>query len=636
MIKHVNKLKTLSPSQFEDYLDTINSSMLKKIKRYSDDKYYNDNTTPFEDWQYDMITERLPQIKSVVGSKLREDELEVKLPFWLGSMDKAKPKDTDIILKWVQKYPSFFIMSKLDGISCLLKIKEGNITLYTRGNGTKGKDITYVAPYINYIPKVKKDLYIRGELIMNQKNFSKLSSVKNARNTVSGLVKAKISRKGIEDIDFVAYEILNKGKNPDLIEQLNYLDSLGFRTVKRSNIININDTIHPYFFKEKNIIESLSNFLNLYRDKDIYDIDGIICHTTGEYIRNTSGNPKYSIAYKKDTEIESTVVDVLWDVTKSGFLKPRVKIEPVFLSGATITYATGYNAAFIRDNKIGPNSVITLTRSGEVIPRILNVIKSTKSKMPDISYTWGDTDVDIYTENIEDNNVTVKKLNHFIKSMGILNISESTITKLVNNGYNTIKDIISLTVPKLKEIEGIQEKGATRIYESIQSKLKDVELSSLMAGSDIFGHGIGKKKLDLLLSEIPDILYNEMDQDFLYARIINIESFSDKTVKKIIDNLPLFKRFYDDIKDIIKLQTIEVDENDDMLKDDVIVMTGFRDKSIENFVKSKGGRITSAISGKTTILLIKDNEFNSSKVQKAKELKINIQTQDEFVEKYMS
>ena len=114
------------------------------------------------------------------------------------------------------------------------------------------------------------------------------------------------------------------------------------------------------------------------------EIDGIIVSDDKVYPR-LSGNPKHSFAFKmvlSDQIAESHVVDVIWTPSKDGYLKPRVQIMPIQLGGVTITYTTGFNAAFIESNKIGIGAIIMLVRSGDVIPYIKSV--TTPAEKPKI------------------------------------------------------------------------------------------------------------------------------------------------------------------------------------------------------------------------------------------------------------
>ena len=159
--------------------------------------------------------------------------------------------------------------------------------------------------------------------------------------------------------------------------------------------------------------QSLSDLLVAWRTNHEYEIDGVICIDDKIYPRQT-GNPAYAFAFKmvlSDQIAEAKVLDVIWTPSKDGYLKPRVQIEPLRLGGVKIEYATGFNAKFIEDNRIGVGALIRLTRSGDVIPHIIAVVQpAEQAQMPLLAYEWNATNVDIMLQNKTDD-VTVKEKN---------------------------------------------------------------------------------------------------------------------------------------------------------------------------------------------------------------------------------
>jgi NAD-dependent DNA ligase len=383
-------------------------------------------------------------------------------------------------------------------------------------------------------------------------------------------------------------------------------------------------------------LKMLQETLTYQRQHYVYEIDGLIIHTTSDYVRNTSKNPKYAIAFKEDTETQATVVAVLWKPSQYGALKPRIQIEPTFLCGVTITYVNGHNAAFIRDNKIGPGTVITLVRSGDVIPKVMDVVTPTNASLPKtIPYKWGgDTGMDIYTTDISTEQ-TIQQIKSFIKGLEIMNVSDSTIRVLVKNGYDTILKIIKATSSDFKKIDGFQDKRSERTYNCIQEKLQDVDLAGLMACSGCFGYGMGKVRMSELLKHIPDLLNTTLDDDFLFGKIVCVEGFSDILARKIVDNLPSFKLFLEELKPYIKLAGIKTPQKG-KLTNLKIVMSGFRDQSLATLIEQNGGKVTTSVSKNTHVVITTDKSSSSSKVTTAKELKLEILTPDEFTEKYLS
>ena len=627
----VKKLAKYSDNELEKYFNTEKLTKLHEIKLYLDDIYYNTGKeSGFTDFQYDLLKEILqkrdPNYVPPVGAKVRAGDNKVRLPYWLGSMNKLKPEDVNELNRWIVKNEATdcIIEDKLDGISCLLIINDKKIKLYTRGDGEIGSDISYFAPYFKNIPtNIRENIAIRGELIMKYNTFKEKYSAEfaNPRNFVAGRLGSKTLRKGIEDIDFIAYEVVKDGICMKPEDQLNKLKDLGFDVVNYSltNIITPEELIGKFLLSKQN---------------SQYEIDGIIVQTNTPYIRNTNGNPTYAFAFKVRLDnniIEAMVEEVEWNISKWGVLKPRIRITPVNLGGVTITYTTGFNAKYIVDNDIGPGTIIQLTRSGDVIPYIVSVVESTYAQLPeDVEYEWNETKVDIISKD-NNNIMCVKLIASFFAALKIKHVSEATVNKMFNHGLKNIIDIVSASQKDFEEIEGFGKRLAERTYENIHNGLKNVSISLLLGSSGVFGLNIGAKKLELLFNAIPNILdiYKDHSYEDLYNEIINIEGFSDKTTSQIIDNLKWAEKFINSMEKYITIKD-EKPISDDLLNYK-IVFSGFRDKLLEEKIKKRGGKVVTSVSKNTTLLVVADINDKSSKIQKARELGIDIYEKEDFI-----
>ena len=377
--------------------------------------YYCDNNPLFTDNEYDILREyilkKYPNNEEAkeghTKCKISVEKNKVKLPYEMWSMDKIKP-DTKELSKWIKKYKGPYVIScKLDGVSGLYSSENGEKKLYTRGNGIYGQDISHIIPYLN-LPS-EKDITIRGEFIIKKKVFEDIYKDKSAnpRNLVAGIINQKtINPEKYKDLDFVAYEIINPQMKPS--EQMEYLKTINIDKVK-------------YDIKKEISNEILSEILIDWREKYEYEIDGIIIINDLLYPR-PNGNPEYAFAFKmiiSDQIAEAKVLDVIWSPSKDGYLKPRVQIEPITLGGVNIEYATGFNAKYIIDNKIGLGALIQIIRSGDVIPHILKTIKPAENPiLPDDPYIWNENKVEIILKNKnEDDTVKEKVITLFFKKI---------------------------------------------------------------------------------------------------------------------------------------------------------------------------------------------------------------------------
>ncbi len=634
----VKKISKYSDNDLQKYFNTEKLDTLHKLKLYLDDIYYNTGQdSGLKDYQYDMLKETLdkrdPDYVVPVGARIREGENRVKLPYWLGSMDKFKPNSEQEIKRWLldNKATQYNIEYKLDGVSCLLISTGDKIKLYTRGDGIVGADISYLAQYFKTIPKLSKDIAIRGELIMPVKTFTDKYSDEyaNPRNMVAGRVNAKEIRPGLSDIDFIAYEIVGDGIMPAPTQQLNTMQKLGFKTVP-NKVID----------KDELNVETLVATLAKFTKESIYEIDGIIVQSNIPYERNTEGNPTYAFAFKvQGQEIDTEVLGVTWNISKWGQLKPTVELKPIKLGGVIIKNTTGFNANFIEQNSIGPGAIVKMIRSGEVIPYILEVVFPAPDgpEMPDIPYRWNKTRIDIIAEEFGPV-MCIKLITDFFKKLGIKHVAEKGIEKMYEDGLNSLFKILAAPQSRIAQVPGFGEKGAERTYTNIHSNLKDLSLPTVLGASGIFGFGMGRKRTENLFNEYPKILeeYSTISSKELYEKVLKIEGFSDITAKQVVDNISWADMF---IKIMQIFATFKSNTKiSDVLKGKKIVFSGFRDAKLEEIVVSMSGKMTTSISSNTNILVVASKGgVPTGKVKKAMEIgTIEILTKQEFIDKYIN
>lgn len=613
-------------------LAKMTTQQITEYKQRCDDAYYNSGETLISDQEYDILKaeyiKRVKPDKVPVGAKIRDSDKRVNLPFWLGSADKMTPEDEGKLDRWIYKHkaPSFLISEKLDGVSCLLEVKNGKLSLYTRGDGEIGADITHIAKYLT-IPKVDNDIYVRGELIMEKKTFeSKHSSVyKNPRNMVAGLVGGKTARQGLDDIKFVAYEIVGDNM-PKVESQLEALTEMKFDVVKYKVVSSVN-------------MKTLISILTDFKKSSLFEIDGIIVQVNIPYDRNTEGNPDYMFAFKMldlDSVREAIVEKIEWNVSKWGVLKPIVHIQPIEVSGITMSKLTGHNAAYIEQNNLGKGSILKVVRSKDVIPYILEVVQGSKAEMPEQPYTWDENHVNITTLEEGCETICIKLLNNFFSGLGIKYVSEATIGKLYQHGYDDLIKILSASKEDLMNIPTFQEKSAERIYTNLHEGFQNVSQAQILGLSGVLGFGIGERRMELLLNNIPDLMtvYKKLSRDETIRRIVQVEGFSDITAEKIVDNLKYGEILLEKLQPFMTLKKVE--KISSSLQGMKIVMTGFRDKKLEEDIKLRGGQVVSSVSKNTSVLIVAGNDLSSSKAVSAQKLGVKIMNKDSFVSVYIN
>jgi NAD-dependent DNA ligase len=623
-------------------LSNLSNQQIASILEDADEAFFNTNTTLFTDDMYDIIKDHLRK-KDPKNAYLKKVGANIEfnkeaLPYYMGSLDKIKDSEKEI-LKWQDKYKGNYIISeKLDGISCLVYHDKGVTKLLTRGNGVEGQNITHILPYLNTkFPSFTQKTAIRGELIISKTNWEKISHLgANARNVVAGAVHSKtVNRDIVSKIDFISYDTMWPRKK--LSESLNSIEELQLPVVKHIKTASIS-------------LEFLSDTLQKWRKESSYEIDGIVIYHDEDHKIISGKNPKYAFAFKTvltQERAEVIVTDVEWNVSKHRYLKPLVKFNEVSISGVKIKQASGFNASYIQKNNIGPGSRIIVIRSGDVIPHILEVLSVSsngKPKMPDstvVKYEWNDTGVDIMLIGEEKNKEhDIKAFAHFMNTLSVEGVKEGVLSKLYDAGFDTLPKIINITIEDLNKIPGFQQKGSQKVYDALNGITATVasQYEKLLTASNAFGRGFGEKKFKLITDEYPFIAYDKKrSKELTISDLTKIKGIAETTAKLFIDNLPKFYEFCDDLgmvyKDNKRSAVVENAQINDKLKifnDKKVVFTGFRDKNYEQIIEANGGKVMTTVTKQTDILIVKNASENNTKIMKAREQGITIMAKDEF------
>jgi len=643
-------------NQGKPFLEKQNKPTLMEMVKEANQQYFNSQPV-LTDNEYDILKEyiedKYPDTEFEIGAELPQnlpEDVKVKLPYPMPSMNKKKTEKA--ILQWYKEYPklsketdgkatSYILTAKLDGVSGMFYNETGKPKLYTRGNGEVGQDISHMIPYIKQLkPLLDKKIAIRGELLLSKKIFQDKYANKfaNARNLVSGIVnqtKNLLTPENIEkyqDIDFICYEILDPVLEPA-------------KQMKLIGTINGEETpLNAFYSQNSPTISQLSEVLKLWRTNYNYEMDGVIV-THNKLYERTNKNPDHAFAFKmvlSDQTAETFVVDVIWSPSKDGYLKPRIRVDPVQVGGVTIEYTTGFNGAFIRDNKIGIGAKVKLIRSGDVIPYIEEVIDpAPQAKMPpEGSYEWTESNIDIILKDYtSDDTVKAKNIETFFKLMEVPEIGKGIATKLIEANFDTPQKVLKMTKADFLTVEGFKEKKADKIYSNIQNIIynqKDktpeqikVQLIRLMAASNLLGRGIAVKTIKSILDMYPDIITSKETQQEKIAKCIKVKGVAEKTCRPFVENIPKVLEFIETANLTHYLSSLQQSSSSATMQPKgpakpPHVMTGFRNKELEAFLESQSIPLGSTINKKTQVVYINSPDYSNAKTDKAKELNIPI------------
>lgn len=621
-------------------LSSMNEKEIAEILTYLNDLYYNTGDSPVSDDVYDVVKEHLGalnpshKILKAIGAPIVGNVRKEKLPYFMGSMDKIK-SDSSTLESFKSKHPGSYVVSdKLDGNSALLYFKNGRLSIYSRGNGVEGQNISDILLHIAGIPSVAifegdnlDGVAIRGELIISKADFDKVADQgANARNMVAGLINAKKPNLDLLPmVQFVAYSLVHPSMKPS--DQMTWLQRHGFRTVH-----NISLSMSDFSFTR------LSDILVDRRSNSPFEVDGIIVGHDSVHELEVGKNPSYAFAFKNvltQEVAEVVVTNIEWNISKDGYIKPVIEFNPVKLAGVTIKRATGFNGEYVQSNVIGPGARIVITRSGDVIPyivRILTPSSNGKPQMPDVAYDWNETGKEILVKG-SNAELDYKQVENFFTKIKVHGLSTGNIRKLYDNGLNSSSKILKASEVALSKILG--EKIGKKLFIGLEDLRTKMDCVSLMDASNMFGRGFGEKRLRSILDAIPAL--HDVNSKYVPSKgeLLSVPGVSDITAEKFVFGLKRFRMFMNDnkidcqISFKVKRTTSDEKEDDGPTKKrssptrqdlnaQVILFTGFRDKEMEKKIEARGGSVVSSFSKKVTILVAKDTSSNSGKVQQAR------------------
>lgn len=564
----------------------------------------------------------------------------ILLPYKMPSLAKIKGKKSAKELEnWLENDTSdteYILEDKLDGVSLSYICSKNNQLLFTRGNGEIGEDKKYLLEYLNF-PISSEKIFVRGEFVLHNSTFRKFADknsdsknkLKKPRNLVSGLINAKDSLdiKLLQKCHFYAYQLIlfDEEDNPIFLEpykQLKKLKKMGFET--------------PWFKKVKNVsLDLITEELTFRRQEAKYDIDGLVIAKNILPIELPRINrPKDAIAFKIDTVIEATVEKIVWNASsKDGYLNPVIYIKPVNILGIDIKKATGHNAKFIFSNNISPGSIILFTHAGNTIPRALEGITEGNGDMyPDLpkeSYSWNKSKVEFVLIDLDsDENVRKARIEFFIHTLNIKCLGSEGINTLFENGFDTLKKIITM---KAKDIENLERFGKTnseKICQNIKDAITNVPLEKIMHASNIFGEGFGETLSTKILKKYNINDLNSLSKEEIVNKLIEINGIAKIRAEQFADNINNFLQWLKKNKEIIILS-----QTSEKLQTKIISFTGSRpDIKMKTKMEEIGYISKDGVTKDIDILVIKDENYTSGNIDKAIKYGKEIMTMKKFKE----
>jgi DNA ligase (NAD+) len=661
----------------KDYQKKI--SLIKKYNQF----YYDKNKPLILDHEYDLIKKEIIQLEKkyiflkskespskIVGFKPSKNFKKIKHKIPMLSLGNAFDKnDLENFEKKILNFLSYknnnieySVEPKIDGISASLIYENGKfIKGLSRGDGKEGEDITENLRTISDIPKLiniknfPKEIDIRGEVFIKNNDFKKIKEkFANPRNAASGSLRQKDPNitKNIP-LRFIAYTF-GYAKNMQISTQSYFLKNLkvwGFKTNSlNKTITGIENLIinHADLEKKRKEIE--------------FDIDGVVYKVNDFNLQRRLGfaanAPRWAIAHKFSANSSiSKILNIEIQVGRTGALTPVAKIKPVNIGGVVVSNATLHNEDEIERKDIRVGDVVTVERAGDVIPHVISVNFSKRTNeskqfiFPNKCPSCGSKTIKDFneitkkqdavrrclSEGYECEKIAIEKLKHFV-SKDALNI-DGFGKKIVENFWqlkliNLPQDIFNLDYEKIKILEGWGNQSTSNLKYSIEDK-KKISLEKFIFALGI--RHIGQENSKLLsrhLKTAENFFNLSVNTDI--KELVNIDGIGEtqiRSLKSFFLNKTNLK-VLSELKKILKIPNVAQINRDGALKNKTFMLTGklhgISRAEAKSLIEQNSGRIISNVGKKLNYLIIGEKPTNK-KVNDAKDLDINIITQDEWI-----
>lgn len=545
----------------------------------------------------------------------------------------------------------FVVEPKIDGAAVVLTYENGELVRgATRGDGTNGEDITHNVKTIGSIPvsiDYKEKLIVRGEVFMPVKAFERLNRLKaerdeklfaNPRNAAAGTLKLLDPRTAAErGLDIFLYGV-DTGGTDRHSDDLNMLKELGFK---------VNDLI----LKTDSLAEVWEQIelIGSKRDTLEYDIDGAVIKADSKSVQRSLGttikSPKWATAYKyPPKEAVTRLLDVDFQVGRTGSVTPVAKLEPVLLAGSTISNATLHNEDEIARLGIKIGDRVTIIKGGDIIPKVVRPVTEERdgterdvvfrSECPVCGSTLVKEETDINRKCINPACPAQlkKSLLHFAsrKAMDIQGFGEALVDKLVDAGFvRDVADIYEKNFEWLKDEDGFGEKSVSKLHEAV-AKSKQKGFDKVLYGLGL--RHVGERTAQVLAEHFGDI---DSLASASAEELVNVRDIGSETANAIVNSFS-----NDDLSAIIKrlkdaglsFRMEKAEKSSDVFGGRTFVVTGTLSLPRDHFkklIESNGGKVLSAVSGKLDYLLVGENA--GSKLEKAEKLGVNVIDEDGLI-----
>lgn len=674
----------MNPTEIQNFIDNevlaSNYQAFCDVLFYLNQKYYIDSEKVISDQDYDLIFKKIelfesknplliapnsPTQKVASGIKTELATVAHLVPMLsLSNSYNAEDLldfDTSIKKELGEEPYDYYVEPKFDGSSISLIYENNKLArAATRGDGERGEEITdnakqvkHILHQVDFASHFIKKIELRGEVVIEKNKFeemnlqreeSGLAVFQNPRNTASGSLRLKDSKE-VKNRNLEAF-IYNVG-------YVEFEDEAASRFEKTQSD-NI-ELLHTLGFQSANgigkrcaSIQEVIDFCNEWEAKRPsypYEIDGMVVKlnriSQQMNLGTTSHHPKWAIAYKfKAIEKPTTLLEIDFQVGRTGIVTPVAKVEPVNVGGVTVKSISLHNEDNIKSKDIRIGDTVFIERAGDVIPQITRVdytkrdtqipfeyIKNCPKCQSDLVRNEGEAAWRCISDACPAQKL--EKIIYFVSkdAMNIKGLGKDIVKRFVDEGIiKDILDIFNLDFDKILTLEGWKNQSVDNLKNSI-AESKNNELYRLIVALGI--DNVGNTMSKTLSKKVAHLLEFK---DWSLEDFNNLDDIGPKMAQS------LFSYFQNqsNIAFLEKLESLGVNlkgsvaNQEGKLYGKIIVFTGFRNPDLEAKIEREGGEVANSLSKKTNILIMKEKGSGSSKEKKAMENGTEIFTVEEF------
>ena len=647
------------------------SKLVSLLNKYSYDYYVEDNPQ-ISDTEYDTLYKQLEKLEKKhpefilensptqrVGDKVLDEfeKITHKVPMLSLSNTFSTEDLRDFDSRVKKLVPNdkveYICELKIDGLAISINYENGKlVSAATRGDGTVGEDVTENIKTIFSIPKVlkeKRSFEVRGEVYLPRKSFELLNKERENNNEVLFANPRNAAAGSLRQLDS---KITAKRRLSAFI----YSIVGDYSIISQEHALNIDEDyelpVNPNFKLCKDINEVIS-YINYWTEnkEDLpYDIDGIVIkvnsYSTQEEVGYTQKSPRWATAYKfPEEELATKLLDVELSVGRTGIITPVAILDPIIISGSTVSKASLHNKDIINELDIHIGDMVVVKKAGEIIPKVVRVVKELRTEgtnkyiMPTICPSCKEQtyvkENDPFTrcKNPDCPDQNIRKIIHFAsrEALNIEGLGDKVVATLYEQGIisHTI-DLFSLDRTRLVSLDRMGEKSVDNLLNAIENA-KQSSLDKVIFALGILNVG---KKASKILAEKYLNLTNFMDATL--DELINLDDVGQITADSILDYLSDENniRFINDLINIGMNPQYEIKEvnTDNIFAGKTVVLTGklveLTRNEAKEYLEKNGAKVTGSVTSKTDLVIA--GEKAGSKLTKAEQLGIEVINEEQF------